>query len=532
MLSALRGRRGRPKSAERRAREQQLSREFLPLAPPPPPPKPNFITIPWSDLTIEGRVASGSFGHVSKGLYNGVAVAVKHLHQRAGNIQELLEEVDTMRRLRHPNLLAMMGLTADPSTHMLGVIMEFLPATLHAVINLVEPHLSWDNCFLAIATDVAQGMHHLHLCNFVHRDLKPGNVLLSDGWVAKVADFGEVLQRESTKIVAGASAAAGMSAKANQTKVVAPTAASLAAAADGPSFKRQPLRRGKPGGGGGAHATDEMSEVPSGTDPLTEQTATLSAMLGENLTNVLTTNPSMGSGLLLMPREDRRMRIHGTLPFISPEGASAGTDQQLPVGPPTDVWAFGCVLAHMAVRWAPYTRLRRGTKPTMPKPAEVIQALRDGSARPLAKLTDDNIPPPLRDLAESCCRWSADARPTFGDVCALLSRAETVRSVCGPPDAEEEEDGEDQTARRPAIRLRWISECRGGGKDDGTVEAAPPLPGSPDLEPGLVHARGHGSPGALVGPQEAAEHVTGGSEDSERGSARAPGLAAVHSLEA
>jgi serine/threonine protein kinase len=37
---------------------------------------------------------------------------------------------------------------------------------------------------------VAKGVTYLHFNNVLHRDLKPGNVLLSDSWVAKVADFG------------------------------------------------------------------------------------------------------------------------------------------------------------------------------------------------------------------------------------------------------------------------------------------------------------------------------------------------------
>ena len=54
--------------------------------------------------------------------------------------------------------------------------------------------VTWGACLLAIATDVAKGMAYLHYNDFLHRDLKPGNVLLSEHWVAKVADFGATFQ--------------------------------------------------------------------------------------------------------------------------------------------------------------------------------------------------------------------------------------------------------------------------------------------------------------------------------------------------
>ena len=41
-----------------------------------------------------------------------------------------------------------------------------------------------------LAQDVAKGMSYLHAHDILHRDLKPANILLSEHWVAKVADFG------------------------------------------------------------------------------------------------------------------------------------------------------------------------------------------------------------------------------------------------------------------------------------------------------------------------------------------------------
>ena len=57
--------------------------------------------------------------------------------------------------------------------------------------NTPAPGVTWSDPLLKIATDVAEGLALLHSSSFVHRDVKPDNVLLTRTFGAKIADLGE-----------------------------------------------------------------------------------------------------------------------------------------------------------------------------------------------------------------------------------------------------------------------------------------------------------------------------------------------------
>lgn len=71
---------------------------------------------------------------------------------------------------------------------------------------------NWDSALFSIAADTAKGMAFIHYHGLLHRDLKPGNVLIDAQWVAKIADFGNVVDDTSmvyqTEEVRGNSSAA------------------------------------------------------------------------------------------------------------------------------------------------------------------------------------------------------------------------------------------------------------------------------------------------------------------------------------
>ncbi|KAF3329168.1 dual specificity protein kinase shkD-like isoform X3 [Carex littledalei] len=103
-----------------------------------------------------------------------------------------------MKRLRHPNVVLLMGaVTRVPH---LSIVTEFLPrGSLFRLIHRPNNQLD-EKRRLRMALDVARGMNYLHNCTpmVVHRDLKSPNLLVDKNWVVKVCDFGLSRMKHNT----------------------------------------------------------------------------------------------------------------------------------------------------------------------------------------------------------------------------------------------------------------------------------------------------------------------------------------------
>lgn len=106
-------------------------------------------------------------------------------------------------KLQHPNLVTVYDIGSHNGVYYLAA--EYIPGgTLKE--KLAEGGLSVAQ-ILDIATDIAQGLDFAHSKGFVHRDVKPGNVLFrADGRVV-LADFGiaKAMDGSNSSTVAGAS---------------------------------------------------------------------------------------------------------------------------------------------------------------------------------------------------------------------------------------------------------------------------------------------------------------------------------------
>uniref|UniRef100_A0A2N9EPQ9 Protein kinase domain-containing protein n=1 Tax=Fagus sylvatica TaxID=28930 RepID=A0A2N9EPQ9_FAGSY len=140
------------------------------------------------------KIGQGAYGTVFKGkLSNEIHVAVKILNSSKGNGEEFINEVGTMGRIHHVNVVRLVGFCADGFRR--ALVYEFLPNnSLDKFISSVDSShfLGWDK-LQDIALGIAKGIEYLHQgCDqrILHFDIKPHNILLDHSFNPKISDFG------------------------------------------------------------------------------------------------------------------------------------------------------------------------------------------------------------------------------------------------------------------------------------------------------------------------------------------------------
>ncbi|KAJ0701264.1 putative protein kinase RLK-Pelle-RLCK-VIIa-2 family [Helianthus annuus] len=145
-------------------------------------------------------IGEGGFGVVYKGIidesvrsgYTRVEVAIKKLNPMGlQGEKEWLTELNYLARLRHPNLMKLIGYCCE-GTHRL-LVYEFMSAgSLEDIMFARSIHpLSWGKR-MKIALDAAKGLQYLHTTErpVIYRDFKSSNILLDENFNAKLSDFG------------------------------------------------------------------------------------------------------------------------------------------------------------------------------------------------------------------------------------------------------------------------------------------------------------------------------------------------------
>ncbi|KAL2948070.1 hypothetical protein AAZX31_20G106100 [Glycine max] len=170
--------------------------------------------------SFRNKLGQGGFGSVYKGkLHDGLVVAVKILNKSEGNGEEFINEVASISKTSHVNIVRLLGFCLDSSKQ--ALIYEFMPngsldkfiyeeKNPPGVARQLDCKLLYD-----IAIGIARGLEYLHRgCNtrILHFDIKPHNILLDEDFSPKISDFGLAKlcpRKESVVSILGARGTAG-----------------------------------------------------------------------------------------------------------------------------------------------------------------------------------------------------------------------------------------------------------------------------------------------------------------------------------
>jgi serine/threonine-protein kinase len=138
---------------------------------------------------IVAPLGSGGFGtvYLAEDTWIDKKVALKVPHRQNLDFGELLREPRLLASLSHPNVVTV--LTAEKQGDLFFIVMEYVPGeTLEQIIER-EGALDLPRV-LDYTCQICNAMDHAHRQGVIHRDLRPGNVLVTEHGMVKVADFG------------------------------------------------------------------------------------------------------------------------------------------------------------------------------------------------------------------------------------------------------------------------------------------------------------------------------------------------------
>ncbi len=157
---------------------------------------------------IVGKLGRGGMGTVFEGvnLETGEPAAVKLLSaalaEEEGFRGRFEAEIETLRKLNHPNIVRLFGFGEDDTR--LFYAMELIDG------NSLEEELGRGRRFdwrevVRMVIEICRALRHAHDRGVIHRDLKPGNLLLTTGGQVKLSDFGIARLFGNTRITSAGS---------------------------------------------------------------------------------------------------------------------------------------------------------------------------------------------------------------------------------------------------------------------------------------------------------------------------------------
>uniref|UniRef100_A0A8C9VMS1 Tyrosine-protein kinase n=1 Tax=Scleropages formosus TaxID=113540 RepID=A0A8C9VMS1_SCLFO len=167
---------------------QQLTVPCKSITPQQPWEKDNW-EIPRETLKMVKKLGAGQFGEVWMGYYkNTQKVAIKTLKEGSMEPEAFLQEANLMKQLQHDKLVRLYAVvTKEP----ILIVTEFMAnGSLLDFLKTEDGNKLQLPRLIDMAAQIAEGMAYIEKKNYIHRDLRAANVLVSEALHCKIADFG------------------------------------------------------------------------------------------------------------------------------------------------------------------------------------------------------------------------------------------------------------------------------------------------------------------------------------------------------
>jgi hypothetical protein len=147
------------------------------------------------DYRILRRLGEGGMGAVFLAFHEhdqqqvAIKVLSSQLAQNQGTLDRFYREAKSGALLNHPHIVRNHSVGQDRATGLHYLVLEFIDGgNAHQLLERLGRLPVGDAVHVVL--DIARALEHAHSRSIVHRDIKPGNILVTKSGLAKLSDLG------------------------------------------------------------------------------------------------------------------------------------------------------------------------------------------------------------------------------------------------------------------------------------------------------------------------------------------------------